>query len=87
MMFRDIFTEGKKGATNAIENKIENYFKKKGYYVGALVNYHSDNEVVISVYKSDSIDDFENGPVKTIEISYDNKTPKKIFDEVKRQLD
>ena len=82
-MFRELFTEGKKGATNGIEWKIEDYFKAKGYTAGILINYHNDNEIKVQVYKlaSDDEEGTDENQVADFVMPYNKISPSKLYKE------
>ncbi len=80
-MFTELFLEGKKGATNGLERRIQSYFEKNGYTVGVLINYHNDNEIQIQLYKGDT-EDIE----LEYRMPYDKQTPAKVFKETMKRL-
>ena len=76
-MFKELFLEGKKGAVNGLEWKIEGYFKKKGYEASIGI-FKDENRLYVAIYGEDP-----NEPEFEVrDLEYNDKTPKKIYDEV-----
>jgi hypothetical protein len=75
-MFKEIF-EYKKGAVNGKEWKIEGYFEKKGYNASVGI-FPDENRLYVAIYG----DDEDEPEFEVRDLKYDNKTPKKVFDEV-----
>ena len=74
-MFKELF-EGKVGAVNGKENKIEKYFLTKGYTISAGI-FTDKNELYIGFYPEEFKDpDFET------RIPYNNQTPTEIYKEI-----
>ena len=74
--------EGKKGATNSLERKIEKFFNKRGYEVGILINYHGENTIRVQLYKTDVDGDI----TLEYDMDYNNQTPTQIYKETMKRI-